>query len=75
MKYRVRALKMPQGHWVAEYIEPGKTSNWGGATLLASPIRLPGNFATEDEANAHTIELLKKEQGATDEDIAIRKSV
>ena len=73
-KYQVRALNMPQGHWVAEYIEPAKTSSWGGAMLTASPVRLGGNFKTEEEANAHTIAHLKQE-GATDEDIEIRKSV
>jgi hypothetical protein len=74
MKYQVRALKMPQDHWVAEYIEPAKTSSWGGATLAANPVRLTGYFATEEEANAHTVAFLKKENGATDEDIVIRKA-
>ena len=74
MKYQVRALHMPQGHWVAEYIEPAKTGSWGGALLTATPVRMTGQFSTEDEANAHTIAFLKKEMGATNADITIRKA-
>jgi hypothetical protein len=73
MKYQVRALKMPQGHWVAEYIEPAKTSSWGGGVRVADPVRLAGEFATQDEANRQVVEFLKKEMGATDAEIEIRK--
>lgn len=74
MKYQVRAIKMPQGNWVAEYIEPNKTSNLGGMLLMANPVRLSGSFTTENEAIAFGIEFIKNNEGANETEIEIRKS-